>query len=912
VRAWIREKAAESFNPSQLERMLLLLDEQWPGTATPLVDVIEQFPLGASSLLHLLAVSTICATRITRDPNILLWLQQSDICQSPRAAAQMAEDLHAHASDIDALACENFRALRRWKGREMVRVALREVAGAASLEETTTELSHIAEICIRRVFEYSNSQLRQEHGLPEAEFAILALGKLGGRELNHSSDVDLIFVYSDEGELSAGFSYHQFFNRLGERILESFSTVDPEGALLRVDLRLRPEGSAGPLARSLESMEHYYGGFGETWERLALIKARGVAGGRELAYEFLHRLQPFIYPKSPTPDLLREVAHIKARIERDIVGHSRLGRDVKLGRGGIREIEFVVQTLQFVHGARHTFLQEPNTLDALRGLADLELIPKNEVIDLERAYRFLRRIEHRLQIEAEEQTHTLPANPEHLRRLALSLDFASTEKFQSALEREMLAVRDVFRRVIADSPAEIGALELGFFRNRALAERALADLAEAQRSGHVARRTRQGFRKLQPLLLAQLARAVDPDATLTRVVRFVEAYGLRNRLFELLVVNPRLLELVVKTFDASQFAADLLIRRPHMLEEITRDRELDQSAGVADHLSKLNAFVRSEAAIDHVRAYRQTQLLRIILRDVLRLGSTASICRERSALAEACLIGVNRMVGGDKLTLIALGKFGGEETSYGADLDVLFVADEDRQAQKLLSAMAQPSAEGNLPRVDVRLRPEGEHGPLVGSIDAYRRYYCTRAQLWERQALTRARPVVGPRQDEFMALAREVWREGGQHPDLFAQIDNMLKRIRCERGTGSDVLDFKTGTGGMIEAEFLVQALQMRSGTWEPNWQRALSLLQASDSISKTDATALANGYELLRHCEMVLRRFENQSISNLPADPDEQAKLAKRVGYKEPGKFATEYQNARDTIHALYERYIKQNGPSS
>ena len=199
----------------------------------------------------------------------------------------------------------------------------------------------------------------------------------------------------------------------------------------------------------------------------------------------------------------------------------------------------------------------------------------------------------------------------------------------------------------------------------------------------------------------------------------------------------------------------------------------------------------------------------------------------------------------------------------------------------------------------------------MGSIDAYRRYYHGRAQLWELQALTRARAIIGPRRQEFIALAQEVWCEAGQHPDLLVKIDNMLERIRRERGTGSDFLDFKTGAGGMIEAEFLAQALQMRSGSWEPNWQRALSLLQYRDLISKTDATAIANAYDLLRHCEMVLRRFDSKSISSLPADPDEQAKLAKRVGYKEPGSFATEYRKARDTIHALYQRYIKRNGQS-
>src|SRR5436305_560715 len=286
----------------------------------------------------------------------------------------------------------------------MTRVALRELANVAPLEETTRELSQIAEICVRRVFQSINAEFKQRYGSSNAEFAILALGKLGGGELNHSSDVDLLFLYNDEGQLSPHLSYHEFFNRLAKKILETFSIPHPEGSLFRVDLRLRPEGSAGPLARSLESMENYYAGFGETWERLALIKARGIAGSRELAYEFLRQHQPFIYPNSPTPDLLDEIAKIKRRIERDVIRSDALERDVKLGRGGIREIEFVVQTLQFIHGGRHIFLQETSTLDALRGLSRLELIPRTEVSDLYRGYRFLRLVEHRLQIEAEQQT----------------------------------------------------------------------------------------------------------------------------------------------------------------------------------------------------------------------------------------------------------------------------------------------------------------------------------------------------------------------------------------------------------------------------------------------------------------------------------------------------------------------------
>ena len=549
---WIREKAATSLNPSQVETTLVQLCERWPASAPPFVDVVQQFPLGEASLLHLLAVSSICATRLTRNPETLLWLRQPERCLAPRGYAEMLNELGSVAGD--AITGQNFAALRFWKGREMTRIALRELANLASLEETTAELSHIAEICVRRVFEHWNGEFRKRYGSPHAEFAILALGKLGGAELNHSSDVDLLFLYSEEGHLTPQFSYHEFFNRLGKKILETFSTRHPEGSLFRVDLRLRPEGSAGPLARSLESMENYYAGFGETWERLALIKACGIAGSRELAYEFLRQHQPFIYPKSPTPDLLDEIANIKRRIERDVVGPDNLERDVKLGRGGIREIEFIVQALQLIHGAQHPFLQEASMLRALRALRELDLLPRDEVLTLDNTYRFLRRVEHRLQIEAEQQTHTVPQEPEPLQRLALSLRFSSVEDFTAALQERMRAVRPIFQRITSEtSPNDSGAkIGLEIFNDQKHAAKTLADLARRQGSFHIAPRTRQVFSKLRPVLLEWLARAADPDATLNQFVRFVEAYGLRSLLFELLVTNPRLLELLVKTFDASR------------------------------------------------------------------------------------------------------------------------------------------------------------------------------------------------------------------------------------------------------------------------------------------------------------------------------------------------------------------------
>ena len=307
-----------------------------------------------------------------------------------------------------------------------------------------------------------------------------------------------------------------------------------------------------------------------------------------------------------------------------------------------------------------------------------------------------------------------------------------------------------------------------------------------------------------------------------------------------------------------------------------------------------------------IRVYRQTQLLRILLRDVLRLADLPALLTEHSALAEACLIFVNRVRGNENdITIIALGKFGGGEIGYGADLDVLFVGEDIRAAQHLVVAMAQPTAEGTIGTLDARLRPEGEKGNLACSLTAYEAYYETRAQLWEVQALTRARPIAGPLQDQFMELARRVWRKAAQRDDLFAQIDGMLQRIRHERGSAADLLDFKTGTGGVIEAEFLVQALQMRAGIWNPQTLSALRELTASGLLRKEEAALLEKSYQHLRLIESALRRWENKSVSSLPADATEQHKLAQRVGAASLDAFAQRYREARESIHAVSSRYF-------
>jgi glutamate-ammonia-ligase adenylyltransferase len=898
-----------AIRPEQVEATLEAMAEKWPADALALGEVVAGFPLGAEALFHLLSVSNICRARLVQQPALLLWLAQPETCADRRGYGKMVTELH-NLAGRQSIAAEKFRILRAWKGREMLRIALREVAEAAPLEETLIELSQLADICLTNVYEHSNDELRQRFGSPESGFAVIGLGKLGGRELNHSSDVDLIFVYGEEGQLSARLSYHEWFTRLGNKIMETFAASDPAGALFRVDLRLRPEGSAGPLVRSLESMENYYAGFGEMWERLALTKARWICGDREVAYDFLRQLQPFVFPKSPTPDLLDEVAAIKLRIERDIVGFEDRDRNVKLGPGGIREIEFVVQALQLLHAARHPFLQEVGTLKAIRGLAELELLPGEDAGRLEAAYRFLRRVEHRLQIEAEQQTHTVPENSEALQVLARSLGFADGRTLLTRLHAEMQSVRVIFKRIVGETapPSETQRNDFASFRDPATATRTFAQLGQSATGFHVAPRTRQIFRKLRPALLNWLNRAADPDATLTQFLRFVESYGFRSLLFELLAANPRLLELLVKTFDASETGGAWLIRRPQSLEELTRSGMLDRTFTVPEHLDRLGSSGATNTELDPVRIYRQRELLRILLRDVLELRSLPELLAEQNDLAEACLVFVDRLLNPDQsLTIVALGKFGGREIGYGADLDVLFIGEKAKPAQSLIAAMAHSTAEGRVALLDPRLRPEGEKGPLISSLESFQRYAQTRAQFWELQTLTRARAVSGPLRFEFEALAGELWRAAGERPDLVRQIENMLVRIANERGTGNDFFDFKTGIGGMIEGEFLVQALQMQHRVWEPNCLWAIEALAQQKVLEKTDAQNLREAYIFLRRCESVLRRWQFRSISTLPVTHEEEERFARRMKFKTIEDFRAPYGRARETVHSLRMRYLAE-----
>jgi glutamate-ammonia-ligase adenylyltransferase len=887
---WIERLSAQCWDPALAERRLTSLIEFCPD----LEKVCARSPRDGVDLVNFLCFSPVSFEKIRRSPDLLPWLVAPDVIDFKKGEHQPKE---RQEPDPD------FRSLRAWKSQELLRVAFREFSGLAGFVEATRDITEIAERCVRQVHGASFSELSTRWGSPQTGFGVLGMGKLGGWELNYSSDIDVIFLYGEEGLINPRFSYHEFFTRLAEKIVGEFAGKG--NALFRIDLRLRPEGSSGPLVRGLASTENYYAGYGETWERMALIKARGIAGDRELLYEFEHRLQPFIFPKAVSDELLTEIADLKERIERDLLSADDLHRNVKLGVGGIREIEFTVQTLQVLHGARHAFLQERNTLEALSALAELEIMPRSEVDTLRSTYVFLRAVEHRLQIVREQQTHTLPAKTEDRFLLAKSMGMDSAEAFDQRYGEQTARVREIFHRLLQSRSGSASEKHgRDFFANPPEANKTLERLQAGPSNMHVSARTRRLYTKLEPELLRWLARMADPDAALSRFVRFVDNYGIRGLLFETLLANPRLLELLVRLFDASAAFSELAIRRPELIEEIARGRALGARPDVSEYTAILRANPENLAPLEWVRTFREAEVLRILLQDILSAASLPDLQAEMTNLADACVQYCQETISGaDALTIIALGKFGGQELLYGADLDVVLIGEQPAPAGRLIAALGATTDAGRVFPIDTRLRPEGEHGMLVVTLSGYESYFNGRAQTWEHQALTKARVLAGPEKTEVESLIARAWQQLRGRPNTKGEIAGMLERIVKERAKNRDFYEFKTGRGGLIAIEFMVQSLEIESGTREQNTLRALQ--GVASLLAEGELGTLTNDYLFYRRIESVLRRANNQSVSSIPSQESEQAKLASRMGFADPRALLDDYRLRRNRDDGIVRRHF-------
>ena len=686
------------------------------------------------------------------NPNCLKELLEAGLLERERTESQVRQSCadFVRQSDGDPLA-----RLRSWKRREFFRIAVRDLMNKAPVEEIMSELSTLASACVQSARE----RLAAKFPAPKTPFAVLGLGKLGGRELNYSSDIDLIYIYEEEGQ-AGRITHHEWFGRLTQSLTQELTRMDGHGSLFRVDLRLRPEGSSGPIVHSLDSCEHYYAAFGETWERLALGKARGVAGDHELAYEFCQRLQPFIYPRSVSPSVVDEIYQIKKRIEDEIVGQHALERHVKLGRGGIREIEFITQMLQLLHGSRHPFLHETGTLKSLQALHRTELLGRETLQELVSAYRCFRMVEHRLQMRYDLQTHTLPPGWEKSPDFYQSLAYPSAEAFVSALKEHQNHVRRVFSALLEDDsakqastldwheqPSETILRDLAAcgFKDASDAYQTLRALSHGPEFVHTSSRTKILFSRLWPIIREQLPREARPDLCLKQLERFTEAYGTRSALFEILLRRPKLLEILFLIFDNSRYLTDTIIRHPEFIEDIALTGTLDYQKTPADVAREIRSMIDAGLPLEKVlRLTKRSELLRIELRAMMGKTGLDVTMQEWSELAEVCLGEAATAAKAQKdFAIIAMGKFGGKELSNGSDLDIMFVGEDIKKAVGIIKIMNETTEDGIVFPMDSRLRPYGNDGLLAVSLATYRDYYAGKAQFWEKLALTRARPAAG-------------------------------------------------------------------------------------------------------------------------------------------------------------------------
>ncbi len=823
----------------------------------------------------------------------------------PAALAARAAAALAAVGDEPAL----LHALRALRRREMLRLAFRDLAGWADLDEVLAALSELADACIAGALERLYAWETAAVGVPTGatsgapcRLVVLGLGKLGGRELNFSSDIDLMFAYPEDGA-ARGLSNHEFFTRLGRRLIRALHEVTADGFVFRVDMRLRPNGESGPLALPFEAMEQYYQAHGREWERYALIKARVCAGDVDAGAQLLARLRPFVFRRYLDFGAIEAIRAIKVLIEREL---SRKGvqNNIKLGPGGIREIEFIAQSFQLVRGGREPALQDPRLLAVLPLLARERMLTPAAVAELRTAYVFLRRVEHRLQMVADRQTQTLPDDAGERQRQAFAMGCASWDVFTAQLARHMRRVHEFFEQTFAapqavEPPAGdrrladvwLGALET------ATALQALADAGYAQpqaalallqqlRAGstyvHFSAQGRERLDRLLPLLLGAAGLTREPLTTLTRLVNLLQAIGRRSAYFALLVENPMALSQLVRLCAASPWIATWLGRHPVLLDELLAPAREEQAFAAANLEQQLRERLLRlpaddlEANMEALREFRHGQVLAVAAADLAGRLAPEQVGQCLSRIAETVLRSALQLAyaglgekygvpacatGTPGFAVIAYGKLGSLELGYGSDLDMVFlyaecmegegrtggarpIGNEEffaRLAQRFLHILTARTGAGQLYPVDTRLRPSGGSGLLVTSLAAFRSYQIEHAWTWEHQALVRARAVAGDAGlgHAFAAVRREVLARPRDPVRLRREVLEMREKMRAAQPAHAPQrFQLKHDPGGLVDIEFLVQYCVLRWAHDHPD------LLRHTDNIHLLEALAAAGVLE--------------------------------------------------------------------
>jgi [glutamine synthetase] adenylyltransferase / [glutamine synthetase]-adenylyl-L-tyrosine phosphorylase len=760
-----------------------------------------------------IALSRHAVQRLAAHPELAAEADVARAAREPFSAAEMARALAGAQSDDEAALK---RRLRRLRERVLLRTMARDLEGLADLAEVCSTFSDLAELTIRAGLAW----------LRDGELIVVAMGKLGGRELNVSSDIDLVFVHPDLDENSADL---QRIERTGRKLIALLNDVTEDGFVFRVDMRLRPYGDSGALLSSLDALESYFVAQGREWERYAWIKARPVSGAPSGASGSRHEelaaiIRPFVYRKYLDYATLAAMRRLHAEVRRD-VARRELAEDVKLGPGGIREIEFIAQALQLVRGGRDPTLAVRPTLEVLKELSRKNLLPKGAAEELSAAYVFLRNVEHRLQYLDDAQTHELPVAPEDRARVAQMAGFGAWDAFLAALNAHREAVTRHFQAVFAEPGAENDAKPWPDHPR-------LAALRSSQRYAQLPEESKRRFDALIPALAHAAAATPDPEATLARGVDLLEAIARRAAYLALLAERPEALERVARMIGASSWAAEYVTLHPLLLDELLDDRLLYAAPDWEEFELGLRAALAAagsdvERQMNVVREQHQSQLFRLLAQDLAGLLTVEVLADHLSKLADlvlqvslencwACLPTRHREQA--LFAVIAYGKLGGKELGYASDLDIIFVYDDpDERAAENYARLAQRynnwltvrTSAGTLFETDLQLRPSGSSGLLVSSLAAFEEYQERAAWPWEHQALTRARYCAGDRDvgRKFEQIRERILKRPRDPSALAREILSMREKLHAAHPNKSGLFDLKHDRGGMIDIEFTVQFL---------------------------------------------------------------------------------------------------------
>jgi glutamate-ammonia-ligase adenylyltransferase len=803
--------------------------------------------------------------------------------------------------------------LRQLRQRVWLIATARDLARKADLAEVMATYSALAEVCITAALDFHHAALaarhgepRDEHGQPQ-QMVVVAMGKLGGGELNVSSDIDLIYLYPEEGDTEANdpapsvksISNHEFFIKLGRKLAAALSESTGDGYVFRVDLRLRPWGESGPFAMGFAMLEDYLVAQGRPWERYAWIKARPLTGTRH--DELTAIVRPFVFRKYLDFGAFAAIRDLHVQIRRE-VARREMAHNIKLGPGGIREIEFTAQVFQLIRGGQIAALQQRPTLTVLDELVKSGLMTAFAQQELTDAYDFLRRLEHRLQYLDDAQTQLLPDDAESQAMLAEAMNVPDYAALLAALEVHRTKVTRHFDQMFAAPQTDQNSHPLTAIccgtadaaTTHALLENAGYDdpprvLATLDTLRHNAARlpesTQLRLNALLPPALEIIGGQPDPVVTLERFAALIQAIARRSTYLALLAEYPAALRQLVRLLAASPWAAQMLTRQPQLLDELIAPQSLlsapDWAQLAAQLRNELDAHPGdTEAQMDALRRFKQVQTLHLLAQDVAGQLTLESLSDHLSYLADTllnetlsrCWAGLKtRHRDTPRFAVIGYGKLGGKELGYASDLDLVFLYDdEDAHAQEIYARLAQRintwlgtlTPAGTLYETDLRLRPDGASGLLVSSTEAFRDYQLHHAWVWEHQALTRARFVCGDAAigETFEALRREVLRTPREARKLREDVLAMREKMHAGHVNDTDLFDLKHDSGGIVDVEFCVQFLVLRECHAHPELADNvgnIALLQragAAGLIPEDIAQTAADAYRELRRQQHAIK----------------------------------------------------------